>query len=778
MVKLILITFISILSFSCSLQSWWGESPPEEKIIDINKNAAKIRSPLVEDIILGDEAKSLEAISYFKKTIDYIWNDLEGDNKDIITEEELKTLVDKRIIKFSDNISDDLKKIMTIKSLLGIKSEIKKDEIYKLFNWVEINRISLKQTYHNFSSDDYIINFKDILKGVELSIELFNMIGWEKDIATIIRDVDILFNYKWTKKIETMTIFSFELIGFVCPSSPEKGIHLTKLSNCLRQLVDEFKGGSEWFDYQLDAEYNGHDPGKIIKSLDLVKAASKSWFKNPKLREINTSTIIDVLNAFDFPPTENLKKSFSLVEEFKGKSTRDKFYPDLFLEVLEIFFKDHQEIFKVMPYYIDAFNKKECLEKDIITWMDCSFSFEKTKELYKKNVDLKVYDIVEKIITPTYSKEVWPLNPKLLVNLLKLKSISMKIIKTFDHDKDGYLSSSNINEKNEVLNIIQKCLFSIDAITNFLDNLNLKEMKLKSYSILSPTLDGFDLEGISRLTTLVGGDLLVIREKKEKLFADKIYTYLTNVFPKGAVHLNEIELTSVMKLVDSFTDYRKGITNNEKFKLKLWIDPMTLDKYIERKSFFTALPQIMKKYFPISFESCNDLYWPATCHLSFDEILPDTSDLKDGYIEESNIDIIVLIASAIEGVVNTCDYDFSNTLSWSIFDGNDELDCAFSKISNITKKLMESKVINERSNETIKSILKLVDSTFLTRHVGKSALVTGSLSRPVTRAFDFLIKKSATIGSIYSLLAEILNTQRSYKLLKIMKKQKLTQSRQ
>jgi hypothetical protein len=430
-------------------------------------------------------------------------------------------------------------------------------------------------------------------------------------------------------------------------------------------------------------------------------------------------------------------------------------------------------MFLVMPLYQAAFKNGECQEKNISTWRDCSFTLDQVVELVNKDKNLIAFNVVKNVITPNYASDIKPITPKLISSLLELNSISAKIIKTFGSGEDGYITSTDVNGENEVMGMLERCLVSIETLTDFNSNLQDGIAKETSSNFNPSTItDDLNIKGLSRLVTMVGSDILVRRDKDSKITAEKILKNLTNIFPQGSLHLNTMEVTAVINLLDSFPKYREKLFSNKKLTLDVWTDPKTRERYVEFDSFVNSIPAIMQQYFPVSYQSCDEIQFDRTCGLSFKQLFADMDTNKQGYIVESDIDMMFLIATAMEGVVNTCDFNSDNKLGWSLINGNDELDCAFSKLSHVTRRLIDAKIIDESTNELIKIALAFVDSNFITRTIGKSILVTGSLNKFLTWVPQYLFKRHATVGSLYALLAEVQNPEEAKRLQKQHNKNK------
>jgi len=772
--KLINIFLIAIIITSCSNNKWWGEEAPQEKFIDTTKQSslAVTNEPSISDILEGNSALSNEAFLYLKKSINESWAKIQGKNDGRLAEDELLLLIKKRVLTFSDDVEQDVAFILSIKSLLGIKKDINKTTIDWVINWIEKNRESLRVTYQQFVNHSGELTYNNIETGIKLVASIFKRINWEKSPEQITANIENLLpslNISTKLRIAPIAKFATEFFAFMCPTTDKSKISLNNISSCLTLFVTKFHKGEDWFNYQLNTKQNNHDPVKVLKSLDYLEIVSKEWFSQKDLGGLKTKTIISLLNAFNLPSTEDLVDSFEIVKEFEGRSTSEVFYPELILTLIDTFMKGHSDILKVMPYFQKAVKNNNCQVKNTKSWLDCSITLEKVQEITKENDSLEAFKLVQNIITPNYAKNVMPITPQEISYLLQFRSIAIQIIKTFGADKNGYLSSNNSSGNNEILELLKNYTGSIEKITNYIDRVEqsgdieflalTKEKKVKNESIFSD----LNLTGISNLVVLIGGDILAIKDKGTRLASDKILSNLTNLFPKGSIHLNDKSITATIHLVDSFSYYRDSFISNKKLNLKVKYNPFNKMRYVEFNSFVKNIPNILKQYFPKTYKSCQDFNWDRSCQLSLEQIYTDMNTDMPGFIIESDLDVMVLIATSMEGIVNTCDFNDSGILEPSITDGADELDCTFSKISHITSRLMDSKIIDKKFNKVIKAILKVIDSNGLTRVVGKSMLSNGRLN-VIGGLTHYIFEQDASIGSIYSLLGSIVAPKKSKEL--------------
>ncbi|MCM2322746.1 MAG: hypothetical protein NDJ90_05755, partial [Oligoflexia bacterium] len=213
--------------------------------------------------------------------------------------------------------------------------------------------------------------------------------------------------------------------------------------------------------------------------------------------------------------------------------------------------------------------------------------------------------------------------------------------------------------------------------------------------------------------------------------------------------------------------------------------PDTQQFVVDRDSVVKNLDKMMAAAFPRTFESCStflqDCDWRGqnckpssvsferSCGIAMDEILsgpmPGTNNLSTG-----DLDVLTILALAMEATIDTCNVqdedDQRDSLHWSLVDGGDELDCGFVKAKDVVNRLMESKILQVKGVDSgvIKLMLDFTSATFITRPMGKVAMIRGQLS--VTDLLwneltFWAYRKGATVGSLYALISDIADSERA-----------------
>lgn len=223
------------------------------------------------------------------------------------------------------------------------------------------------------------------------------------------------------------------------------------------------------------------------------------------------------------------------------------------------------------------------------------------------------------------------------------------------------------------------------------------------------------------------------------------------------MYLDQMAVTAVIVLADSLSTFRgEYLKVLAPQQVMVQVDGQERGTVL-RSTLALALPEMLKNNFPRTYRACNEFGFDASCAIAFNGLLPDSS--KNGTaVFVADLDIMTIAAAAVEGLLDTCNVDGNEVLSWDAADGNDELDCGFVRIKDILKRLIEVDVIHASSGTRVLANLALetINSTFVTRVIGKVALVRGTRKQVLLHWPLFWLHNDATIGSVLGLVSDIM----------------------
>jgi hypothetical protein len=189
---------------------------------------------------------------------------------------------------------------------------------------------------------------------------------------------------------------------------------------------------------------------------------------------------------------------------------------------------------------------------------------------------------------------------------------------------------------------------------------------------------------------------------------------------------------------------------------------MNDNKPFSREVFRSHIGDMLRRNFPRTYESCMRFGFDISCEIAFDEVMT-SPDPERNLITPSDIDLVTLMAIGMEGVFDSCGKNKDGKLSASIFDGKDDLDCGFTRMKDVAIHLLDSHIVQiaPGTQKLAESMLEMINAVFVTRTVGKVALVRGTkggalFNLPLFWAFG----KTATIGSSYALLSDVVASDR------------------
>jgi hypothetical protein len=212
--------------------------------------------------------------------------------------------------------------------------------------------------------------------------------------------------------------------------------------------------------------------------------------------------------------------------------------------------------------------------------------------------------------------------------------------------------------------------------------------------------------------------------------------------------LDRYGIAAAFLLVDHLSKYRAHLLNVMGIEGK---PPAR----IKAAQAIQALPRALEQAFPRTYNQCKAFDHARSCDRLFRLMIkPDAN----GQISVMELDTVALLATSAEGMFQSCDKNGDGKLSWDVLDGEDELDCGFSLLRDIALRLVDSGLIqsSEENRRRIESTLNTMNSFFLAKTAAKIAMVKGDARGGGLNLPVFWLHNHATIGSLFSLISEII----------------------
>ncbi|MCM2279683.1 MAG: hypothetical protein NDJ89_16535, partial [Oligoflexia bacterium] len=552
------------------------------------------------------------------------------------------------------------------------------------------------------------------------------------------------------------------------------------------------------------------------------KGLIQKWFGDPSLSTLKLDRLVRISQRLGASPPPKTLEALSIIRRFKssqgtpGRSTEQELYPDEAIPFIfmEIIYPAQLGIIENLPHFVAAVKEGRCANPGAKEWTDCALTE------FPWRQPLTSIDKVLRIKNLRHGQAAAPLNGRRLSKIMFFDAIASRAVDAFDkfcdnrvakaapgdcRIPDHYITlniSSDQNEYDEFLELLSAAGDVADTVGRFYDNIARKLRGLPLLKEDSGTLDPYrngtwDRRGFARLIAMTS-DILVQRPIAERNAAEMLLANLTNIFPANIVFLDQLSVTAIINLIDELPEYREAYLQfadarpdaEGKFinahSLVVTQEPGTDRTYVDRASVIANLDKMMSVTFPRTYESCRTFLqrcdwrggnceispgsFERSCGIALDEVLsaaiPGTGNISAG-----DLDLLTILAASMEAVIDSCNVSDGKgrpeELSWSLMDGNDELDCGFIKAKDVVKRLVESKILQVKGvgKPVLNLMLDFTSSTFLTRPMGKVAMIRGTLDGLLLNELTFwAYRKGATVGSLFALVSDIADPARAKEL--------------
>lgn len=746
----------------CSLSRWWGESSQPPVVVRLPDSGPLC--PELGNLITGSDEESAATFQCITSQLEKVWSQLEGNRPDVLTESEIGTLVHNGLIHLQGSREAALQRVLIAKRILGFSGDVTRRKLDGWIRWARVHLPVARRLYRLISKREEKILYGDVEEAMQLSASLLQRLDLNLDSATFTDTLLTLFDIRDPQLRHVAPAASeaaINLLNMVCPTFKAKDTWESKsMATCIRLAQNRFPIAARWVEFLLNPvhDLSQYDVRAIKASLDGLSHQLKTWFLNPALSPAYVSRWMKfsiVMGAF---PPDNFSEALKVIRKFKGQSTEDAIYPEAFPYIFDTIAQSQTMILEGMSYFIKAVQEKQCKDPATDYWTRCALSEESLSKIASPEIKRAL-----QVKSTKHGINVSPFNGENFSRIMLFHSIAGRVIEVFNtsdkKQKFPVISTDLNNEQDDLVQMITTCYGTAKTLDRFYDNL---KGKIEGKAIpIAPAVDltRWDIKGLARLLTLTN-DILVRRTPEEHSFFKGLLSHLTNVFPGSSkLFLDQLAVTAIITTLDSLVDYRRPFVESIQREIIPYVPGY---QAIDRKELFKNLPDALKKEFPRTFAGCDHFGFEKSCGISFDEILSDPPKGSD-QIPARELDILILIAISMEGIVDSCDFNQDSKLSWRVLDGDDELDCGFSRSKDILERLIESKIVELKTLDQAKAalILKTVNSTFLTRIAGKVALIRGTSEYLFLNLPIFFTMGDADLGSMYGLLADTADPDRA-----------------
>jgi hypothetical protein len=735
----------------CSDSPFWGEDAPAPQFAVAPSGS---ECPPAMNVLEGSDAESAQALGCWTSQVGRLWIDIRGKTRNELTDNEIRTLFRKRIIVVEGDVDQTLEVLFAAKSLLGIRGNLSRETTESWVSWFGENRPRIRELYQrvkaHYTSNAYLA-FSDIRGAVNLTASFLRKTRWSMRSSELADKTKPLVFKEYATLRESTPELARVLINLaegLCPMAPGGDVwETTRLAECAEGLLSVLDPGAVWLEYALNPYYS-HRLDAAERSLDALLPRLKMWLEDPRLRPVDMKLWVNFAEKIGVQVREQSLKNLDWINAFSPRSTATSIDPSFLVTAADIVYRWQKSVFQGLQWF------RACDFRKAKDWENCTV--ELTPALEERS---EVMNIASRLRNRHYSNRLLPFNRTTFSRLMLMDAISDKVMKVYDKDQNAFITIENLASNVELLDLLTAS-FQVQKNTQFIDQLSLrlKGIDISASQTQEWVLRSFEPEGVARLLTLMG-EVLYRRDRKNQFFVDSIFANLSNLFPGNSTHLDQGALTGILATIDILGDYRRSFLSRD----ATLAEPMIVkssasgETILRRGAVIKAIDPLLREHFPRLHQSCMNFGWERSCETVFMNLLAGKND--DDLIFASELDILPIASIFLENLIDRCDENNDGKLTEKIADGSDELDCGFTHLKDMVVRLMDAKIIEDQ--KSIRNALAFVNSTFLTRPLGKISLARGTrkgtLIRYIPRIF---YNDRATMGSILGLAAEIIDPER------------------
>lgn len=740
---------------------YWGEAPVSQGVVDLASQASGpgCASPL-EVLTASTDQKSLEVLECWEKTAREVFRAVRGEHEGRILASEIRYLISRRVISFTGDIERDQRRVEAVLGVAGFQDATLSAEGFQRWSgWVRTKRLQLRRSYALWVELPEVAprRYEDFHALVHLGASALRQAGFRfspEEMAHVWDGAVHPEDRDWRRALVPVARSLFEVASTLCPGLDAWDAAV--MAGCLERATDGLAAAPRYVEWVLNPAPAANaadrfDSARAQVLEDELREAGRrfqDWFSQPGLGTIRTDHWVEMMNALGARLPDDILDRLGWIEKLKGRSTAGEIHPSAISRFFAVAGRAQVRIWRAIPVFQRLEREGRCGGAD---WKNCAYTGTAQPSLAPEAIRWAL-----QIRNLKWGREAVPLTGRRLSQMAYFAELADEVLRAFDSDGDGVVQASPIEEEDEILDLMASVLQGIESWQALVGNLEAKWKGdvLKGGAPVVP-ISGLSLHGLARLLAM-SSDVLVVRDSpEERNRLEEIFGLLVNLFPRSALFLDSKSLAASFTLALSLGDfseaYQQELESVEELAVRL--DPASRARFVHEDELRRALPSLLLRHFPRTAESCHRWGWQKSCERAFLQILPRSDDYPE-LIRVSDLDLLTIIATAVEGLVDSCDRDGDGELEGNLWSGSDELDCAVTRVKDGTLRLMESRVLKiERfwQRAGVEITLHAMNSLFVGRHFGKLSIVRG---RPVVVPV-WGIWRSGSVGSLYSLLGHL-----------------------
>lgn len=752
---------------SCGLKKYLVSPPPPPKVVDA-ATAAQSSSGSGNDcgdwkqIFQGSETDSVNTFECYASKAGNVWTQIKGARPNQLTDDEVVLVLHRNLIELPGNRVEWTDRVMAIKSLMGIGSTLTKQDIEHWVGWVREHRADMRDLYLKLYTRPSTSTFyyTDSQKLALLGASLLRQLNWNKsstELSQLILKAMPFKDWQFIGGMETGVRAGRNLLGWVCPlQSPVDHVQTEELAQCLENAQSFFEPTARWFEFMINnkAVVLPTDVPDIQAGLDQAQPLIAAWFANNKLKPIDTQLWFNWAKMIGANPPSDFIDSLKVLTRLSGKSTQLALDPAEMNKFFNLIHTYHSSLLNAITVYSSELQSGNCQNPNASTWKNCVLSSSRFAQARKQSSTI---DNAFRVKNPNHGQQAVPFDGLEIDLISFFDATSELVMSMFDTNKTGVITTNLGDQDDEVVKLITTSVNVYRAIDLYAGNLSLRLNGdiTGMATTAGPNLGQFDINGFSRLLA-IASDVLVLRTPEQLNVIQKFLANITNDFPTSSQTLDRPAITAILTAIDALSGYRQLALKEILGSDEAAAAEMQANQPIPRAVFEQHIGDLLKQNFPRTYQKCQEFGFEISCQIAFAQVMPSTDDSRK-MINPTDLDVLSILAMGLEGVFDNCGKG-DGTLSLSFGNGDDQLDCGFTRLKDGVERLIDAKIIKTSTATSIQvnAVLNAVNSVFLTRTAGKVALARGTTDWAILNYLFVLEDRTATFGSSYALLSNIL----------------------
>lgn len=751
------------LFMGCSLGNPWGGEPKSPPVIQAEVTGSPC--PLWETLLTAREEDSLMNFQCWKNQIEKIWSEVEGKTPNALSEAEITTLIRKQIVKTPGDPEKSVQRVLRIKRLLGIRQDLTRQEVEDWIHWLEKKRPLARELFQKFRQPHHTLTFTEIEQSAELISASLRRINWVMNSNEFARSIITVFDIQdpdLLRAIEPGSEVVINALNMLCPTfyTPETW-QTQSIASCIDLMVAKFKVGAPWFEFLMNPtdQISNKQIQEIDQSLNALSVEVQEWFQSPKLSPLYPTRWVELSRKIRANPPIDFLNSLRVIRRFKHRSNEEAIYPEELIRIFEIIRRAQKSIFEGLPLFLETIEKGQCQNLGAKHWTQCILSESETQGKLIPGIKT-----AWRIKNFHHGQSTTPLNGESFSRISFFYELAGQVIELFHNEcpprtlpwkecNPRFITTDVGDENDHLVQLITIGVNTAETIDRLITNIRRKFAHQPFEEDPSLIDRRWNIAGLARLIATTN-DLLVKRTKEE---ADLLSQWVSMIIlpNKSSLSLDQLAITAIFETIDSLPKYRQtylSLLDETQQKEK------TQKPQVNRSEIMKRLPTLLNFTFPRTLESCNAFGFQKSCKIVFEHVLSSAHQDQE-WMDANDLDILTIMASSIEGLIDSCDQNQDSRLHWSLLSNQDELDCGYLRAQETLKRLMESQVVDmtEGDQEKSKILLWLINSTPVTRTNGKIALSRGTSKYLMANLLwaPFYFTPYATLGSTYGLIADL-----------------------